>query len=61
MGAIVILIMFFLPMLILLFAIRNKSKQWKASIGIFNRNKKAIETIDVSDFKLGSGHVYDDK
>ena len=35
MEAILILLLFILPMLVLIYAIRRKAKQWKKSINIF--------------------------
>lgn len=36
-------------------------KQWSKNTNEFDKNFKSIEDIDLSNYKLGSGHVYDNK
>ena len=37
---------------------RNPEKHFEKAIYEFDRNKKAIEDLDTSEYKLGSGHIY---
>ena len=37
---------------------RNLEKYFENTVYEFDRNKKAIEDLDTSDYKLGSGHIY---
>lgn len=54
---------------VLLIAFRTKiglysitpEKQWSKNINEFDKNFKSIENIDLSNYKLGSGHLYDNK
>jgi hypothetical protein len=58
MEAILTLILFILPSIVLVYAIYSKSIQLKKSIDVFNKNKKVIEDLDLSDYKLGTSHIY---
>ncbi|MDO7171304.1 hypothetical protein [Mariniflexile sp. AS56] len=33
--------------------------QWQDAVNLFEENKKAIDDLDLSDYKLGSGHIYE--
>ncbi|GGG45358.1 hypothetical protein [Bizionia arctica] len=54
-------------MIVLLIAIKTKKylytitpeKQWSKEIEEFDKNYKIIENIDVDNYTLGSGHLYE--
>ncbi|CAH8283143.1 hypothetical protein EV196_102118 [Mariniflexile fucanivorans] len=62
-----ILILSIFNIVILLFAFRTKrglytitpEKQWSKNIKEFDKNLKSIDDIDLSNYKLGSGHLYE--
>jgi hypothetical protein len=37
----------------------NRGKYIEDAINEFDKNKKAIDEIDMSGYKLGSGHIYE--
>ena len=37
---------------------RDSLKHFEDAINEFDKNKKAIEDLDLSDYKLGDGHIY---
>ncbi|GAB1857991.1 hypothetical protein MHTCC0001_28280 [Flavobacteriaceae bacterium MHTCC 0001] len=51
---------------VLLFAIKTKiglytippEIQWQDAINEFDKNKKAIDELDISDYRLGNDHIY---
>lgn len=55
----VVLILLFSPILIFSFLIISKKKRYRKLSDQFNHNMKAIERLEIDDFKLGSGHLYD--
>ena len=36
-------------------------KQWSEATNAFDKNKKELDNLDLSDYKLGSGHIYNNK
>ena len=54
----IVIILILAPSIILLFLIISKIKHSKYLVKEFNFNKKEIENLDISDYKLGSGHIY---
>ena len=64
MEALILLVFF--NFLILVFAIKTKKflytrtpeQQWEPIVNEFDRNLKSIKDLDISDYKLGSGHIY---
>lgn len=37
---------------------KGSEKDFKDAINEFDKTKKAIDDLDTSDYKLGSGHIY---
>lgn len=63
-----IILVFVVNAVILTFAFITKKglytvtpeKQWADNLNEFDKNLKAIEKIKMSNFKLGSGHLYEE-
>ncbi len=64
MNAILILILFNAIVLMIAFKMKKflytvtPEKQWEKNIKEFDANIKAIHNLDLSDYKLGSDHMY---
>ena len=57
-NCILILAMYLNPIAKKLFYPQDSEKHIKNALNKFDRNKRALESIDISDYKLGSGHIY---
>ncbi len=55
----IILLLLISPILILLFLIIQKRIKYIQLLNTFDLNKKEIDKIELVDYKLGSGHIYE--
>ncbi|GGD10538.1 hypothetical protein [Hyunsoonleella pacifica] len=54
----ILLFLLFAPIFILLFLIFRNIEKQSTLLRQFDATKKSFENIDVSDYKLGDGHIY---
>lgn len=55
----IFLLLLISPVLILLFLIIEKRIRYVQLLNTFDLNKQEIDKIELFDYKLGSGHIYE--
>jgi hypothetical protein len=61
-----LIVLTFFNIVVLIFAFITKKllytvtpeEQWSKAIDAFDKNKKELDNLDITDYKLGSVHIY---
>ncbi len=54
----ILVILLFTPIFVLLFLISRNIERQSKLLHKFDVTRKSFENIDISDYKLGDGHIY---